>query len=386
MNPLRLAIVTETYVPDVNGVANSLRQLLLALDPERFRIQIIRTSPRSEWVSEHEEVWCRGLTIPMYPDLQLGLPARRKISRVWDAFQPDIVYIATEGPLGLSALNEASRRGLPVISAFHTNFHRYSGYYGLGWIRSLTLAWLRRFHNRTGVTLVPSADIADDLRRDGFHPVEVLSHGVDCRLFNPRRRSLSLRDSWQAGNTDRVMLYVGRIAAEKNIPLAIKAWQQLQAEHGDLKLVMVGDGPLRAELEQQYPDIIFAGVQTGERLAQYFASADAFLFPSLTETFGLVTLEAMASGLPVVAFNMAAAALHVCPGHNGELAEGMSDGEFVAAAQRLLQQDLLTLGEHARAEAESASWDSIAARFEQQVQQQLTAAAAKAEQPYQTLV
>lgn len=364
MNPLRLAIVTETYVPDVNGVANSLRQLLLALDPEHFRIQIIRTRPRSAWVSEHEEVWCRGLTIPMYPDLQLGLPCARRIRRVWESFSPDIVYIATEGPMGLSALKEARRRGLPVISAFHTNFHRYSGYYGMGWIRTLTLNWLRRFHNRTAVTLVPSSDIANDLREQNFHPVEVLSHGVDCRLFNPRRRQKTLRDQWQATEQDKVLLYVGRIAAEKNIPLAIRSWQQLRATQPRLKLVMVGDGPLRAQLAAEHPDIVFAGVQTGERLAQYFASADAFIFPSLTETFGLVTLEAMASGLPVVAFNMAAAALHVCPGVNGELAEGTDDEEFIAAAARLLTLDLQTAGKKAREEAESASWDAVAVRFE----------------------
>ncbi|WP_430461625.1 glycosyltransferase family 4 protein [Thalassolituus sp. LLYu03] len=385
MTPIRLAIVTETYVPDVNGVANSLRQLLRALDPEQYRIQIIRTRPRAEWVPEHEEVWCHGLTIPMYPDLQLGLPARRKIRRVWDSFQPDAVYIATEGPLGVSALNEARRRGLPVISAFHTNFHRYSGYYGLGWIKTLTLSWLRRFHNRTAVTLVPSADIATDLRAEGFTPVEVLSHGVDCRLFHPRRRSGTLRQSWQVEN-EPVLLYVGRIAAEKNIPLAIRTWQALRADRPDLKLVMVGDGPLRAELSREYPDILFAGVQTGERLAQYFASADAFVFPSLTETFGLVTLEAMASGLPVVAFDMAAAALHVCPGKNGELAQGTDDEEFIRAAARLMQLDLAQAGENARTEAEMASWDSIAARFDQLVHQQLNDSPAALTQSFQTLV
>ena len=136
MAQIRISIVTETYVPDVNGVANSLRQLLSALNPEQFRIQIIRTCPRSGWLPESEEVWCRGLTIPMYPDLQLGLPARRRVARAWKSFQPDLVYIATEGPLGNSALRQARRQGIPVISAFHTNFHRYSSYYGLGWIRA----------------------------------------------------------------------------------------------------------------------------------------------------------------------------------------------------------------------------------------------------------
>ena len=369
--PIRLAIVTETYVPDVNGVANSLRQLLRALDPQRFRIQIIRTRPRQEWTPEHSEVWCRGVTIPMYPDLQLGLPARRKIRRVWETFQPDIVYIATEGPLGMSALKEAGRRGLLVLSAFHTNFHRYSSFYGLGWIKTLTLNWLRRFHNRTAMTIVPAADIARDLREQGFHNVQVLSHGVDCHLFHPRRRSVALRDQWRAREQTRVLLYVGRIAAEKNIPLAIQAWQSLTAQGEDVRLVMVGDGPMRASLQQQYPRIVFAGVQTGDMLARYFASADVFLFPSQTETFGLVTLEAMASGLAVVAFPQAAAAIHIRDGDNGMLAPSLEDEAFIHAACELLNQNVANMRQSARLQAESASWESIGEYFSSLIQSEL---------------
>jgi len=362
MAQIRISIVTETYVPDVNGVANSLRQLLSALNPEQFRIQIIRTCPRSGWLPESEEVWCRGLTIPMYPDLQLGLPARRRIARAWKSFQPDLVYIATEGPLGNSALRQARRQGIPVISAFHTNFHRYSSYYGLGWIKSLTLAWLRRFHNRTAATLVPAGEIAAALSADGFRNVSVLPHGVDCQLFHPRRRSIALRQQWQVGS-EPVLLYVGRIAAEKNIPLAIRSWQALRAQGTDARLVMVGDGPMRAELEREYPQIVFAGVQTGEALARYFASADAFIFPSQTETFGLVTLEAMASGLPVVAFNMAAAQMHVQAGINGELAITDTDDAFIAATLRLAGSNLQAMGVAARSQAERASWQSVAEQF-----------------------
>jgi len=363
MNPVRLAIVTETYVPDVNGVANSLRQLLQAMDPEQVKIQIIRTRPRQEWVPEHDEVWCRGVTIPMYPDLQLGLPARRKVRRVWESFQPDIVYIATEGPLGMSALKEARRRNIPVLSAFHTNFHRYSSFYGLGWIKTLTLNWLRHFHNRTEMTIVPADEVAVTLRDEGFRNVQVLSHGVDCHLFHPRRRSLALRDCWQADENTRVLLYVGRIAAEKNIPLAIRSWQSLLAQGEEVRLVMVGDGPMREELQQEYPDIVFAGVQTGEMLARYFASADIFLFPSQTETFGLVTLEAMASGLTVAAFPLAAAAIHIRNQDNGVLAASLTNDDFISAVNGILNQNVAEMRTNARLQAESASWESIAEHF-----------------------
>jgi len=385
MAKIRISIVTETYVPDVNGVANSLRQLLSELKPEQFCIQIIRTAPRSDWLPETEEVWCRGLTIPMYPDLQLGLPARRRVARAWQSFQPDLVYIATEGPLGNSALRQARKQGIPVISAFHTNFHRYSSYYGLGWIKTLTLAWLRRFHNRTAATLVPAGEIASALSSEGFRNVSVLPHGVDCQLFHPRRRSIALRQQWQVG-AEPVLLYVGRIAAEKNIPLAIRSWQALRVQGNNARLIMVGDGPMRAELEREHPQIIFAGVQTGETLARYFASADAFIFPSQTETFGLVTLEAMASGLPVVAFNMAAAQMHVQPGVNGELAADDTDEAFIAATSRLVGGDLQAMGIAARLQAERASWQSVAEQFAALASRHTGAAAPNKTEQIQTMV
>lgn len=372
MVPIRLSIVTETYVPDVNGVANSLRQLIQSLDPQHYRIQIIRTRPRSSWIPDEEEVWCRGLTIPMYPDLQIGLPSRRRVASVWNRFQPDIVYIATEGPLGNSCLKEARRRSLPVISAFHTNFHRYSGYYGFGWIKTLILKWLRHFHNRTLATLVPSQESADLLQQSGFERVHVLPHGVDCDLFHPRRRSIALRQHWGVEDGGLVMLYVGRIAAEKNIPLLIKSYQQARQKMPDLTLVMVGDGPMRAELEEAHPDVHFAGIQTGELLARYYASADLFVFASVTETFGLVTLEAMASGLPVVAYDMAAAGQFVEPGKNGELAQPGNEDEFNRSLMLALQQPLCRLGQSARETAEQASWQSVASQFDAHVEKAMS--------------
>lgn len=370
MTPVRISIVSETYVPDVNGVANSLRHLIQALDNNKYRIQMIRPRPELSWVPEVEEVWVRGLTIPMYPDLQIGLPASKRIAAVWQQFQPQLVLIATEGPLGHSALKQAQRFNLPVLSAFHTNFHRYSSYYGMGWIKTLTLNWLRRFHNSTLGTLVPSIESAGFLRNNGFENVHVLPHGVDCELFHPRRRSACLRNQWQVKDSQPVALYVGRVAAEKNIPQVVASYRQLLQHTPDLKLVIVGDGPLRRPLEQQHPDIIFTGVQTAEALAQHYASADFFMFASQTETFGLVTLEAMASGLPVVAYQLAAAGQFIRPGVDGQLAEpddsGGSDA-FTPACLQLLNMDLRAAGKQARISAEQASWKNVTQQFDQHV-------------------
>lgn len=365
MTVIRLAVVTETFLPDINGVATSLQQLLQALPAGRFAVQIIRTRPRQPWQPEFEEIHCPGLTLPFYPDVHPGLPAGRRIRNAWQRQRPDLVYIATEGPLGYSALRQAERLNIPVLSAFHTNFHRYSGYYGFGWVQQWVLGWLRRFHNRTAVTLVPAADIATSLRQDGFERVVVLPHGVDSVRFHPGHRRDDLRQQWQAGPDTPVLLFVGRLAAEKNIPLAVRSWQVLRAEWPDLQLVLVGDGPLREALTRQYPQLITAGVQTGVALAEYYASADVFVFPSLTETFGLVTLEAMASGLPVAAFDMAAARSFIRPGVSGELAPVADEAAFTAAVRRLLEQRSATTAEAARQAAEQAGWASVGRQFEQ---------------------
>mgnify|MGYP001294791286 CR=1 FL=1 len=362
MSPVRISIVTETYVPDVNGVANSLNQLLQVLDRQQFRVQLVRTRPHTTWTSGEDEVCCRGIRLPFYPDVQIGLPARRRVAAAWDQFRPDLVYLVTEGPLGAAALWEARRRGIPVISSFHTNFHRYSAHYGFGWVQTLMLGWLRAFHNRTLQTLVPAVQMQQELLQAGFADVNLLPHGVDCQLFDPRRRSSELRQQWQSGQAP-VMLYVGRLAPEKNIPLLVKSWQQLRHEYPGLQLVLVGDGPLRETLQRDCPDIHFAGIRTGTELAQYFASADLFVFPSLTETFGLVTLEAMASGLPVVAFDVAAAGQYVSSGCNGELAAAGDEEEFVESVRRLLARDLAVAGREARAQAELLGWERVAARF-----------------------
>lgn len=362
MTAIRISVITETYLPDINGVANSLAQLLSALDPNKFRIQIIRTRPRTEWKPVFEEVWTAGMSIPMYPDLQLGWPAKKSIQEAWGSFQPDIVYIATEGPLSVSALKLAHKQQIPVLSAFHTNFHRYSSYYGLGWIKSLTLGWLRHFHNRTLKTIVPAQEVKDALNADGFERVEVLPHGVDCELFNPRRRSSGLRNEWQAEGKP-VWLYVGRIAAEKNIPLALASYKEAKAAYPDLTMVVVGDGPLRKQLEKDYPEVFFVGTKTGEELARYYASADYFIFPSLTETYGLVTTEALASGLPVLAYNMAAAAMHVAPDRAGCLAHVDDAKHFIQQARVMMTLDQNSLSIEARNIAESISWGSVAQRF-----------------------
>ena len=370
-SPIRLSIVTETFTPDVNGVARSLQQLLSALPSHQFELQIIRTGCAERANAVWPEVMCPSVRLPMYPDVKLGLPARRRLCSAWQAFQPDAVFVVTEGPLGYSAVRLANQLNIPLFSAFHTNFHSYSGYYGLPWINSLVVAWLRRFHRQTRLTLVPSVETEKALVALGFSAVETLSHGVDCDLFHPRKRSDALRRLWQPNEDVPILLYVGRIAAEKNISQLLASYRRWRQRGGEAKLVLVGDGPLRASLERQYPEVYFAGVQTGEALATHYASADGFVFPSLTETFGLVTLEAMASGLPVLAFDCAAAHQSVQDGQSGVLMPmntACPENAMLVGLHRLLQLNRETAGALARQYAETVSWPRMADAFAQVVQ------------------
>jgi len=215
--------------------------------------------------------------------------------------------VATEGPLGASAVTAALALGLPVTSSFHTNFHAYARHYGLPVLGRTVLGWLRHVHNRTRCTFAPTAELCAELAELGFRNVAVLSRGVDTRQFRPALRSPALRKSWGAGPGDPVVLHAGRMAAEKNYPLLFRAFAAMRAANPACRFVLVGDGPLRAGLQRAHPDCIFAGFVPRDELARHYASADVYVHASLTETFGNVLTEAMASGLAVAGFDYAAA-------------------------------------------------------------------------------
>lgn len=310
----------------------------------------------------------RGWPLPGYAGLQWGQSSLHKLLRRWQRNRPDVLYIATEGPLGLSALRAARRLGIPVVSGFHTNFQQYSDHYGFGLLTRLLTGYLRWFHNRSRLTLVPSPSQRLELQRRGFERLELLARGVDGQLFHPARRSAALRAEWGLGEDEIAVLHVGRLAAEKNLQLLTRAFRQLQGDlpQQRLRLVLVGDGPLRAQLQAELPEALFCGVQRGEALAAHYASGDLFLFPSLSETFGNVVLEALASGLAVVAFDQAAAAQHIRHGHNGALATPGDEAAFIESARWLLEdpESLRRVRLNARQHAGKQGWPAIVERFE----------------------
>ena len=367
---LNIAVVTETYPPDINGVAHTLSKIVDGLQRNGHVLWLIRpkhqasdTATRSD---RYQEILVKGLPIPFYKQLRMGLPAKRELTRLWSRQRPDIVHIATEGPLGWSALQVAKKLKLPVSTDFRTNFHAYSQHYGIGWLSGAIMAYLKKFHNAAQATMVPTSQLQGELDKVGFKHLSVVPRGVDTDVFSPDHRNEALRSSWGADSTTRVLLYVGRLAPEKNLKLVIQTYNNLKRNHADIKLVLVGDGPMRAGLEKDNPEVIFAGFQTGASLAQHYASGDIFLFASQTETFGNVTLEAMASRLAIVAFHHAAAGELIQSGVNGMLARTHSALDFEMGVQTLLNNQALMqhVAHQACLSARALSWRMIVERTE----------------------
>ncbi|MBY0467103.1 MAG: glycosyltransferase family 1 protein [Burkholderiales bacterium] len=368
---LRVAIVTETYPPEINGVAMTLAKLVQGLQARGHEVQLVRprqqqdsgTSPQPALM---EEVLTKGFPIPNYPHLRMGLPSKKQLVSLWTRRRPDIVHIATEGPLGWSALQAARKLKLPVSSDFRTNFDAYSHHYRLGWLHKPIAAYLRKFHNQADCTLVPTRQLCATLDASGFERLHVVARGIDTAAFHPALRDPDLRRAWGVAPGERVALYVGRLAPEKNLTLLASTFNAMQAADPNLTCVVVGDGPSAGELRLACPQAHLLGSQTGRTLARCYASADLFVFPSMTETFGNVTLEAMASGLAVVAFDHAAAGEVITHNHSGLLAPLGDEASFIQAAVALADNPAAEqpLQQAARAAVVTRDWASIVEQVE----------------------
>jgi glycosyltransferase involved in cell wall biosynthesis len=375
VNKLHVCVVTETYPPEINGVARSLQRAVMHLVQQGYRVSLVRPRQAGDRMSRQHmscdtglaaELLTAGMPLPMYPDLRIGFASSRRLRAWLREGRPDVVHIATEGPLGLAALRAALRLDIPCTTDFRTNFHLYSRHYHFGRILPFVLGYLRWFHNRAAVTLVPTEAMRQMLAGEGFRNLAVVGRGVDTDLFSPAHRDGGLREAWGARETDMVVLHVGRLAAEKNIEMALRAFDFIRARNRDSRLVLVGDGPLHDTLRHAAPHALFTGWQRGAALASAYASADLFLFPSMTETFGNVLLEALASGLPCVAFRHGAAEAHLIDGQNGLCVPFGDERAFVDAAGRLAAEAGLRAGmaRSARLTAQALAWHRILEGFE----------------------
>lgn len=367
---MKLAIVTETFPPEINGVAMTFGIIARELGRRGHAVTVYRPGrpglAGAATLPEFREVAMPGAPIPGYPLLRLGFPAWRRLKSLWRRDRPDLVHVVTEGPLGASAISTAHALGLPVTSSFHTNFHAYTGHYGFAPLRRAALGWLRRVHNRTLRTFVPTAELCAELAGLGFRDLRVLSRGVDARHFSPARRCPALRNAWQAGPDNPVVIHVGRMAAEKNYELLFRIYAAMQAANPCLRFVLAGDGPLKARLVRENPAAIFAGFFSRDEIGRHYASADIYVHASLTETFGNVLTEAMASGLAVAGFDYAAANQFVRDGENGLAVPCDRPDALVSAAVRLATDDGLRARLRTAAPASLAgqSWENVITHFE----------------------
>lgn len=364
LTPMRIAYVTETYPPELNGVSLTVERTVRFLRARGHVVELIRPrQPGEAMLDAADELRTAGCAIPMYREMRFGLSRVAPLVRRFERTRPQLVHLATPGPLAWAALAAARSLGITVTSDFRTNFHQYSGYYRMGWLAPVALGLLRRFHNLTRCTFVPTRASMRELAAAGFHNLTIVGRGVDGERFAPNARSAALRAEWSAGSGP-VLLTVGRVAAEKNVELALRAFERARERQPQTRMIVVGDGPARARLEAAHPQARFVGVQRGAELAAHYASADAFLFPSLSDTFGNVVMEALASGLPVVAFDTAAAAEHVVSGASGRIVAPGDEAAFMAAVAALTVADCDSMREAALAAARRATWPEVLARFE----------------------
>jgi len=355
---MRIAIFTETFLPKVDGIVTRLKYTVEYL--QRFGEQVLIFSPDGG-LSEYcgaQICGIPGFPLPLYPELKLALP-RPSIRTALNEFQPDLIHVVNPAVLGLGGLYFSKSLNLPLVASYHTHLPKYLEHYGLGLLEGLLWELIKAGHNQADLNLCTSTAMVDELSSHGVKRLDLWQRGVDTELFHPNLSCHHMRHHLSQGNvSDPLLLYVGRLGAEKEITRI-----KLVLDHiPNARLALVGDGPYRSELEKFFAEsrTHFVGYLTGKELATAFASADAFIFPSRSETLGLVLLEAMAAGCPVVAARSGGIPDIVTDGVNGYLFDPSDELGAVAATERLLSHraERESLRQKARQEAERWSWEA----------------------------
>ncbi len=357
---MRIAVLTENFLPKIDGVTHTLIRMLDHLQAHGHEAMVFGPQGSPRRYGRVAVVPIPGVRLPMYPELRVLAPWRIPATKL-AAFDPDIIHLCDPMLLGPAGLHWARRLNVPVVAAYHTNLAQYMRYFGLGYLGPGVWTYRRYIHNRCAMTLCPSRSTQAALVAQGFSRVRVWPHGVDTALFAPSRRDEARRRQLGADEGTRLLLYVGRLSHEKNVRLLAEAYRAV-ARPG-VRLVVVGDGPARREMEELLQGLpaTFTGYLRGESLAATFACADLFLFPSTTETFGLVVQEAMASGLPVIGCRAGGVADLVRDGVTGLLARPNDVRSFALAVEALLRDPArrAAMGEAARAEVSKRRWEDV---------------------------
>ncbi|HET8910533.1 MAG TPA: glycosyltransferase family 1 protein [Ktedonobacteraceae bacterium] len=364
---MRVAIITENFLPKLDGVTHTLVQLLKHLQQNNHQALLLGPESGMEHYAGAQVVGTAGLPVPFYPELKFNF-FRPLFMRRLTEFNPDVVHLVDPVFLGAAGLAAVRWLNKPLVSSYHTNLAAYCTHFGFPLLEEPMWSYNRFLHNKCAMTFCPSLSTATILRERGFQRVRIWSRGVDTERFQPERRTQNLRASWLRGRKNpgqiSVILYAGRISWEKNLKLLVQAYKGL--DHSHCHLVMVGDGPAQSELQQELAGlpVTFTGYLSGTELAAAYASADLFAFPSRTETFGQVVLEAMASALPVVGLHSEGVCDLVLPGKTGSLlvTGKLNEAEQVRGYRAQLEALIhspemrITQGQAALVEARKRSW------------------------------
>jgi len=354
---MHVEFVTDTYPPDINGAAKTLAHLVARLRNAEHKVTLI--GPH-----DHSSLPVFSVRVPNYSSVNIGIIRASRLKSHWQEHRPDVIYIAGEAFLGFAAMKAASKLKIPVIAGYHTNFSQYAENWRLKFLAKPAMRHLRKFHNRAPANVIPSLSVIEVLENQGFNNLRLMGRGVDTELFHPSKRSVDRRAEWGAGPDTPVALFASRISPEKNLAVLSQAFKEMQQLNPDTCCVIVGDGPSYDRFKRENPNVICCRFKHGEELAEIYASADIMVFPSLTETFGNTVTEALASGLVVVAYDYAAAQMHIEHEVNGLLVDYGNEQQFLEKcdqAMRLVSDDSLRTAAHCS--VSNLTWDGVAQRL-----------------------
>jgi glycosyltransferase involved in cell wall biosynthesis len=360
---MRVAIFTDTYAPEINGVARTLSRLTEYMEKKGIAYRVFAPESGTPVPTVPQVRRLASLPFVLYPECRMALANPLSLQRELKAFCPDVLHIATPFALGLYGMAYGKKHHIPMVASYHTHFDEYLHYYHLEFMQNWIWRFMRWFHQPMQTVYVPSVSTKEKVEQFGLHPnIEVWGRGVDAVRFSPHRKNVDLKRRY--GIREKyVLLYVGRMAPEKDVQTAIDAFHSLPAHiREDTHMILAGDGPLlKALREQHHPQMTFTGFVEGSQLAELYASADVFVFPSATETFGNVVLEALASGLPVIGARAGGVQHVVQDQRNGLLCEQGQTEQFTAAIRMLLydQAQRERYAKEARRFAQLRSWDAV---------------------------
>lgn len=356
---MRIAIFTDTFLPQINGVTKTLSRMKEYMDEKGVEYKFF--IPGEENYIRDNTVAFSSFRFFLYSECKIAIPKYRKIKKELDSFNPDIIHVVTPFSIGIMGLKYSKDTNIPMVASYHTDFPKYLKYYNLEFLENTLWYFFKWFHSHSYINFCPSVDTKEEMEKHGINNLELWGRGIDTIKYNPNKKNEKLREKY-CSNNEALLLYVGRIAPEKELDVLMEAAKKLNRMNVKYKLVVVGDGPSKKEFESMTIDnVVFVGYKSGSELEAYYATADIFTFPSSSETYGNVILEAMASGLPVICPYSGGLKENIIDSYNGLIFETGSSENMAYKIIELINDNNLRyrLRENARSYTITKSWNNI---------------------------